>query len=73
MEYPDLITPVVSQVYHNHGGADYRCAEVLDGGRAVMVRLHDNWTLIAHSIRQYSNGDIEWDWSTDGHWPSTEG
>ena len=55
MKYPELITPVVGQVYHNHGGADYRCTEVLDSSRAVMVRLHDNWTLVAHGVRQYDN------------------
>lgn len=70
MKYPNLITPAVGQVYHNRGGADYRCTEVLDSGRAVMVRLHDNWTLVAHGVRQYDNGDIEWDWSTGGHWPT---
>ena len=69
MKYPDLITPVVGQVYHNHGGGDYRCTEVIDDRRAVMVRLHDHWTLIAHGVRQYEDGAIEWDYSTDGHWP----
>ena len=73
MEYPGLITPIVGRVYHNRSGADYRCIQTMDDGRAVMVRLHDNWTLVAHGVRQYDNGDIEWDWSSDGHWLSTEG
>ena len=72
MTYPDLITPVVGQVYHNRGGSDYRCTEVLEGDRAVMVRLSDNWTLVALSVRQYPSGDIEWDCSSGGHWPDSK-
>lgn len=68
-EYPKLITPVVGQVYHNRGGFDCRCESVLDVGEAVMVRVSDSWTVVAHGVRQYTNGDIEWDQSTGGHWP----
>ena len=69
MEYPALITPVVGAVYHNRCGFDYRCVKLTSDGNAVMVRLSDDWTLVAHGVRQFDNGDIEWDWSSGGHWP----
>lgn len=72
MIYPELITPVVGQTYHNRAGGDYRCTQVLDSERAVMVRHHDCWTLVAHGVRQYPDGDIEWDWSSGGHWPDSK-
>ena len=69
MEYPQLIDPVAGRNYLNHNGRTYRCVRRIDAETAVMVREPDGWTLIAHHIRQYTNGTIEWDHSTDGHWP----
>lgn len=69
MEYPKLITPEEGQEYMNHNGQAYRCIEVLDAETAVLERLSDKWTLIAHRTRQYTDGTIEWDQSTGGHWP----
>ena len=36
---------------------------------AVLERVSDGWTLLAHGICVYEDGSIEWDWSTWGHWP----
>lgn len=59
---------IVGAVYRNRNGSDYRCLEVY-GGLACMERVTDRWTLIAHGVRQYANGTIEWDYSSGGRWP----
>ena len=69
MEYPKLITPEVGRTYLNRNGCTYHCIERIDAETAVMVRELDGWTLTAHRVRQYMDGRIEWDHSTDGHWP----
>ena len=69
MEYPRLIAPVEGVVYHNRNGSDYRCERRMGGVNARMVRIPDGWRCMAHGVRQYEDGTIEWDYSTDGHWP----
>ncbi len=69
MEYPQLITPVEGQVYHNRCGSDYLCERRYGDADACMVRIPDGWTCVAHRIRQYTDGTIEWDSSTGGYWP----
>ena len=69
MEYPKLITPVEGVVYHNRSGFDCRCESCRDSMTALMVRIPDGWTCLAHGVRQYQDGTIEWDYSTGGHWP----
>lgn len=69
MEYPQLIDPEAGKVYLNHNGCTYYCIKRIDAETAVMVQQSDSWTLVAHRIRQYTDGRIEWDHSTDGHWP----
>ena len=68
-KYPDLITPVVGQVYLNHNGQRYRCTGIINYERVTMERLSDGWTLIAVRTRQFEDGTIEWDHSHNGHWP----
>ncbi len=55
-------------VYTNHNGSDYLCKSIPDDNSAVMERVKDGWTLIAHGIQKYGDGTIEWDYSTGGHW-----
>lgn len=68
-EYPQLIDLETGKVYLNHNGSTYLCTRRIDAETAVMVRQSDGWTLVAHRTRQYKDGTIEWDHSTDGHWP----
>lgn len=69
MEHPKLIAPMEGKVYRNRCGSDYRCESRRGGVDAYMVRIPDGWTCLAHGVRQYEDGTIEWDYSTDGHWP----
>ena len=59
----------VGEVYRNRNGWDYLCLENAGPGVAVLERVSDGWTLLAHGICVYEDGSIEWDWSTWGHWP----
>jgi|GEM_PF-704645 len=54
--------------YINHNGGDYLCISIPDEKSAVMERVKDKWTLVAHGIKMYGDGTIEWDYSTGGHW-----
>lgn len=69
MKYPELIVPVKGKTYLNKNGQQFRCLRVIDSEHALMERLTDRWTLTACRTRQYSDGTIEWDLSTGGHWP----
>lgn len=57
------------QIYTNHNGSRYRCKTTYDDGAAIMERISDGWTLLAHGIYMYDDGTIEWDYSTGGNWP----
>ena len=65
-EYPIRITPQILEIYTNRNGDKYVCQD--NRSVAVMRRVKDGWTLKAHGVRQYPDGTIEWDYSTDGHW-----
>mgnify|MGYP000848839660 FL=1 len=54
--------------YTNHNGSDYLCKSIPDENSAIMERITDGWTLVAHGIQRYGDGTIEWDYSTGGHW-----
>lgn len=51
------------KVYLNRNGKCYLCKSV-DGEKATMERTTDLWTLVAHGIRLYEDGTIEWAYST---------
>lgn len=55
------------KVYQNRNGNWYLCKKV-DREDATMERIKDHWTLIAHGIKLYKDGTIEWAYSTGGHW-----
>lgn len=59
------------KVYPNRNGKCYLCKSV-DGKNATMERTTDHWTLIAHGIKLYEDGTIEWAYSTGGHWKKEE-
>lgn len=66
-EYPVRIAPQIGEIYTNRNGGEYLCTNICNES-VIMERLKDGWTLEAHGVRQYSDGTIEWDYSTGGHW-----
>lgn len=54
--------------YTNRNGSAYLCKSIPDECSAVMERVKDGWTLIAHGIEMYGDGTIEWNYSTGGRW-----
>ena len=59
---------VQGRIYRNRNGSDFVCRAVNENEDALMERVTDGWTLTAHGIAIFSNGTIEWDYSTGGHW-----
>jgi len=64
--YVELTT---GAVYDHSNGSQYRCLETYPYRDALLERVSDGWTLIAHGTRQDENGLICWNYSTGGHWP----
>ena len=68
---PKPFTPVKGEVYTNANGAKYLCEA--DGhqdedGRSIawMTNIKSGWSMTTKGIVMYDNGEIEWDYSTDG-------
>lgn len=66
------ITPEPGKVYtlktsHSIITSMFRCVSSQDG-IAVMQNLASGWTFTAHGVGQYNDGEIDWDFSTGGHW-----
>ena len=60
-------TPTPGKTYHNNG-TDYICLGIAGNGVAKMRNVHTGWTLLAHGLWRYDCTDqIEWDYSTMGH------
>lgn len=59
--------PYTGDVYENEGGGRYRClfSEAWDN-TAVFRNVASGWTFTAHGVGIYSNGLIDWDYSTGG-------
>lgn len=60
--------PTKGEIYTNKGSGIFRCECVYSDERACMVNTTSGWELTAHNIQKCSDGTIEWDYSTDGHW-----
>ena len=45
----------------------FRCVSS-QAGTAVFRNVASGWTFTAHGVAQYSDGEIDWDFSTGGHW-----
>lgn len=58
--------PEVGKTYRNAGGGEYLC-EWASGTEARMINTKSGWSLRAHGCRIYSDGSIEWNYSTDGY------
>lgn len=64
------LVPIQGQLYRNRNGSDFKCIHVAPGeNSATMERVTDGYTLVAHGLQRYTDGTIEWDYSTGGHWP----
>ena len=66
--------PKYGVIYENHGGGHFKCIDrhPLKRGRewnAVFQNIKSGWILLAHDVRQYPDGRIDWAYSTGGHWP----
>lgn len=52
--------------YVNAGGGIYMCIREIEPDKYLMVNASSGWRFIAHVITLYSDGSIEWDYSTEG-------
>lgn len=56
----------IGQVYTNISGVKYICTDVY-GKDARFTQIDSHWTFVAHSVRMYDDGRIDWWYSTGGH------
>ena len=58
-------------VYDHSNGDQYSCLKSYPdlGPDAMLERVSDGWTLVAHGTRMDEQGLICWNYSTGGHWP----
>lgn len=66
----DKRTPFVpkhGEVYKNHGGGTFRCLDLEPTCETSWFQnIYSGWTFMAHGLRKYPDGTIEWDYSTGG-------
>lgn len=58
--------PTEGEIYRNAGGGSYLCKRASGSESARMVNVKSGWDFIAHGLRRYFDGSIEWDYSTGG-------
>lgn len=58
--------PEKGVTYRNAGGGTFRCISTY-GTSGRFINTASGWSFMAHGCRQYFDGSIEWDYSTDGH------
>lgn len=59
-------------IYDHTNGSRYKCLKSNPGSGAIdalLERVSDGWTLVAHGTRMDEHGLICWNYSTGGHWP----
>ena len=49
----------------------FRCVSS-QAGTAVFRNVASGWTFTAHGVAQYSDGEIDWDFSTNGRFENTD-
>jgi hypothetical protein len=59
--------PERNKIYQNVGGGKFICLESNDFCDAVMQNIASKWTFTAKVCRIYSDGKIDWDYSTGGY------
>ena len=60
-------TPEIGEEFQNQGGSIYKCIKVNSDGTAIMQNVYSKWTLTAHGLGMYTDGSIDWDYSTGGY------
>ena len=58
-------SPEVGTIYENHGGGTFKCLSA-NGYNAVMRNVKSGWQFVAHICHKYENGQIDWEYSTEG-------
>ena len=58
-------SPEVGTIYQNHGGGTFKCLQVY-GYNAKFRNIKSGWTFYAHECHKYTDGSIDWNWSTGG-------
>lgn len=57
--------PEVGTIYENHGGGTFKCLSS-NGYNAIMRNVKSGWQFVAHVCHLYENGQIDWNYSTEG-------
>ena len=70
-ENPKPFVPTKGEVDTNANGAKYLCeaeGHQDEDGRSIawMTNIKSGWSMTTKGIVMYDNGEIEWDYSTDG-------
>lgn len=61
-------TPCIGETFTLNGcTAEYTCLKIVGKYEAVLKNRKTGWTLTANGIGYYTDGTIDWDFSTDGH------
>ena len=65
----EKFTPCVGEEYVNEGnGIVYRCIECFEDQTEAILRSNESgWKFKAHGLAMYTDGMIDWDFSTGGH------
>ena len=73
VSYPKTVRfkPEIGKTYRNHGGGTFRCLWSSDTG-ATFINTKSGWKFSATEVIQYSDGSIEWAWSSGGHFVELE-
>lgn len=58
--------PTEKEFYKNTNDTIYQCLKSCDDNTAIF-KSSGGWICTAHGIGIYSNGLIDWDYSTNGH------
>lgn len=72
---PIPIEPEVGKEYINRNGSAYFCdgyESSGDGAKVRMKRVSDGYSLYVFNVRQYQNGEIEWDYSREIGFPDND-
>lgn len=47
----EYIDPIPGVIYHNRNGVDYKCISSMSDHSAIMERVKDKWTFVAHGVQ----------------------
>ncbi len=61
-------TPRMGEIFKLTGtSAEYVCLKIAGKYNAYLQNTKTGWTFLANGIGYYTDGSIDWDFSTDGH------